>query len=209
MTFAPLTMARPVAWIACACMASALAARAEPVPPQAIAAGTPRWVDSMPGDPLLNARVDVGTIRAVDGELEVALEWPVGPGMVNDARVREPTLVVPPGTVSRDRERVDCGASGALSFAIESAWVAPDGRVVRKNEWPAAEARQRAQASPYARAGYGRDPRSLVCRAVAAKCAARPLVWPPPPNLAPLEDSERARRMRAEYAAQFVPSCRL
>jgi len=208
MTLSLAPSARTIASVACACIASALAA-AEPVPAQAIAAGTPRWVDSMPGEPLLNARVDVGTIRVVDGELEVTLEWPVGPGMVNDARVREPQLVVPPGTVSRDRERVDCGADGELSFAVESVWVAADGRIVRRKEWPAAEERKRARASAYGRARYGRDPRSLVCFAVAAKCAGRPLVWPPPANLAPLEDSERARRMRAEYAAQFVPGCRL
>jgi hypothetical protein len=182
---------------------------AESVPPAAIAAGAPRWVEAAPADPLLNARVDVGTIRAFGDELEVVLEWPVGPGMVNDARIADPKLVVPPGTIARDRERIECGASGALSYAIASAWVAPDGRTVRTRTFDAAAERSRAQASPYARAPYGRDPRSLVCMAVAAKCSGRPFAWPPAPNATPLEHSERADRMRAGYAAQFVPTCRL
>jgi hypothetical protein len=203
-----MTVARLLAGVAVV-FAAASAAHGEPVPPTAIAAGAARWVDSKPGDRLLNARVDIGSVRMVDGEFEVALEWPVGPGMVNDARFSDPQLVVPQGTVSRDRERVDCGATGELSFAIESVWVAPDGRVVRKKTWVVAEERKRSQASAYARAPYGPDPRSLVCMAVAAKCAGRPFVWPPPPNMTPLEHSERATKMRAAYTAQFVPTCRL
>jgi hypothetical protein len=202
-------MARAAACAALLLAAMGGASAAPSVPPEAIAAGTPRWVDSRPGDKLLNARVDVGTIRRVDGELEAMFEWPVGPGMVNDLRFTDPQLVVPPGTVSRDRERIDCGPGGALSFAVETVLVAPDGRAIRTRTYTLADERKRAQASRYARSPYGQDPRSLVCMAVAAKCAGRAFAWPPPPNLAPLDNSERAARMRAEHAAQFVPGCTL
>ncbi len=65
-----------------------------------------------------------------------------------------------------------------------------------------------AQMSPLG-ASYGPDPRSLVCWAAARKCDGKDFTWPPPPNLAPLDNSARAAAMRKAYAAGFAPACRL
>jgi hypothetical protein len=168
------------------------------------ASGKPLWVDSAPGDPLLNARVDVGMMHAVGDAIEFDIRWPITTGFIIDLRVTEPGLVIPDGSVHSSRERVICRPEGIVTFAIREELRGPDGAELRRREYDAAEMRKRADVRP-----YGRDPRSLACYAAARKCARQAWSWPPPPNLAPLDGSERAARMRAEYAGLFVPACAL
>jgi hypothetical protein len=156
-----------------------------------VGAGTPVWFGSAPAIPELNTQVDLGTIRAINDEFEVVLEWP-------ESRMFA-------------TERVVCTGRGALHFEISSRVIDADGGVLRVREYDPASARAKAEQA-FAESGpgsFGSDPRSLVCWAVARKCDGQPISWPPPPNLTPLEYSERADRMRAEYNARFIPGCRL
>jgi hypothetical protein len=174
-----------------------------------VGAGTPVWFENDPAVPELNTRVDLGTVRAINDELEVGLEWPMSLGLKLAIEANDPGLEVPAGSRLFATERVVCSKRGALHFETQSRLVGPDGGVLRIKEADSKSARTAAEqtftsSSP---GSYGRDPRSLVCWAVARKCAGQPVSWPPPPNLTPLEYSERADRMRAEYNASFIPRC--
>ena len=176
-----------------------------------VGAGTPVWFEIDPSVPELNTRVDLGTVRAIDDELEAALEWPMSFGLTQAIEANDPSVEVPAGSRLFATERIVCTKRGALHFETGSRLVGPDGGVLRIKEADPKSARVEAEewfakSSP---GSYGSDPRSLVCWAVARKCAGQPLSWPPPPNLTPLEYSERADRMRAEYNAHFIPGCSL
>ena len=208
-----------LAYLAAAlCVAQAGAAPSPAVPSAKIGAGAPLIVDSE-ADPefeLINVRVDVGRIRQVGDALEAELTWTLRSGLLADARATHPDVDIPDASASVSRERIVCRADGALSYAVETRIVAPDGRVLDRRSFDAATARREAEAqerqlarlSPLG-AGYGPDPRSLVCRAAARRCDGHAFTWPPPPDLTPLERSARAARMRKDYDATFIPSCRL
>jgi hypothetical protein len=183
-----------------------------------IGAGTPYWVDSNP-DPafaLIDARVDIGTLRQTGDEIEVQILWPSGPGSLMSWRAAHPGVTIPAGSQGLDLERVVCGPEEKLYFRVESTIVGPDGTLIARKTFDPKEERLKAEASAKEMrtisrmpVSYGSDPRSLVCWAAARKCEGKDFSWPPPPNKAPLEYSERATRMRAEYDRMFVPICEL
>jgi hypothetical protein len=187
-------------------------------PAPVICGGTSFWVDSNP-DPafaMINARVDIGTMRQTGDEIEVQIEWPSAPGHLMSLRAAHPGVTILDGSHSIARERVVCGAEGMVFFAVESTMVAPDGALIFRETFDPAKERLKAETSnkemraAFPRpVGYGSDPRSLVCWAAARKCKGKDFSWPPPPNKTPLEHSERATRMRAEYNRMFVPTCEL
>ncbi len=176
-----------------------------------VGAGTPVWFEAQPTEPLLNTKVDLGTIRATGDELEVTLEWPMSLGLKLAIEANEPGLVIPEGSRQFSTERVVCTGRGAMHWETQSRVLGPDGGVLRKKEQDPKIARARAEAEfeSSTPGSYGPSPRGLVCWAVARKCRGEPVSWPPPPNLTPLEYSDRADRMRAEYNAHFVPGCSL
>ena len=192
--------------------------RAEPVtsaPPAAIGGGASVWIDSTP-DPqfaLINARVDVGTLRQVGDAIEAQLSWTLKLGMLRDARAAHPDLKIPDGSQSIERERIVCRPEGPLSYRVETTLVAPDGKLIDRQAFEPARERRKSEEQemrrPGSMLGYHPDPISLVCWAVARKCEDKPMSWPPPRNETPLEYSERAARMRAEYNRTFVPRCTL
>jgi hypothetical protein len=194
------------------------AALAEPsVPAAAIASGTPRWVDSNadPQDALINARVDLGTLKRIGDEIEAVMRWPIGPGLRRDLALRSPELQIPDGAVEVDRYRVRCGRDRLQSFAVETAIVAPDGQVLQRKRYDPDEARRREQEQTarlprpsFQFARYGRSPHDLVCWAVARKCEGKPFTWPPPANDTRFDDPSYARN-RDAHDALFVPSCKL
>ena len=198
-------------WLGLACWCGvAVAAGPALVPAARIAAGAPVLVDSEsdPAFALINARVDVGRLRQVGDAIEAELAWTLREGVLRDARAARPGVRIPDGSASVSRERVVCGADGALSFEVETRIVSPDGRVLDRREVDAAASRTRAEAQAKAMAAlsplgasYGPDPRSLVCWAAARKCEGRAFTWPPPPNRTPLDYSARADAMRKAYAA--------
>ena len=196
-------------------------ARTDPVtsaPASVIGAGTPFWVDSNP-DPefaLIDARVDIGTVRQRGDEIEVQILWPSAPGSLMSWRAAHPGVTIPAGSQAIERERVVCGPEEMLYFRVESTIVGPDGTLIVRKTFDPTEERLKAEASAKEMraisrmpVGYGSNPRSLVCWAAARKCEGKDFSWPPPPNKTPLEYSERATRMRAEYNRMFVPTCEL
>jgi hypothetical protein len=187
-------------------------------PASMICAGTSFWVDSNP-DPAyarINARVDIGTMRQTGDEIEARFLWPSAPGYLMSWRAAHPGVTIPDGSHSIDRERIVCGAEDTLSFRVESTIVAPDGALIFRETFDPAkqrlkeETRKKEMRAAFPRpVSYGHDPRSLVCWAAARKCEGKDFSWPPPPNKTPLEYSERATRMQAEYNRMFVPACEL
>jgi hypothetical protein len=176
-----------------------------------VAAGSPFWFEIDPAVPELNTKIDLGTLRAIDDELEVQLEWPMSPGLRMAIQSQEPSVMITDGSRLFATERVVCTTRGAMHFETLSRLVGPDGGELRRRDEEPAAARAQAEESFSKQHldSYGRDPRSLVCWAVARKCGGEAVTWPPPPNRTPLEYSERADRMRAEYNALFIPKCGL
>jgi hypothetical protein len=196
-------------------------AHAEPVtfaPASVIGAGSPFWVDSNP-DPefaLIDARVDIGTMHQTGDEIEAQILWPSAPGYLMSLRAAHRGITIPDGSQSIDRERVVCGAEEMVYFRVESTIVGPDGTLIVRKTFDPAKERLKAEASAKGMramsrmpSSYGSDARSLVCWAAARKCEGKDFSWPPPTNKTPLEYSERATRMRAEYNQMFVPTCKL
>jgi hypothetical protein len=185
-------------------------------PAAAIGSGASHWIDTVP-DPefsLINARVDVGTLRQVGDAIEAQISRTLRLGILRDFRAAHPDLKIPDGSQSIDRERIVCREDGPLSYRVEAALVAPDGKVIDRQAFAPAHERLKSDAQEARRTssmpiGYHPDPISLVCWAVARKCEDKPITWPPPQNKAPLEYSEPAARMRAEYNRMFVPRCQL
>jgi hypothetical protein len=192
--------------------------RAEPAtsaPPAAIGGGASVWIDSVP-DPafaLINARVDIGTLRQVGDAIEAQFSRTLRLGMLRDVRANHPDLAIPDGSQLIDRERVVCRPDGPLSYLVETTLVAPDGKLINRQTLEPDRERHKSQEREARRSGsrlgYHPDPISLVCWAVARKCDDKPVSWPPPRNEAPLENSERAARMNSEYDRMFVPRCTL
>jgi hypothetical protein len=183
----------------------------------AIANGTERWVSDTPGDPRIDAKVDIGTLRAAGDAIEALVRWPSAPGAMRAWRSMHPELALPEGTVAIDRERILCRRNGAVAYLVERWLVTPDGREhgrekfdpeERRAEAEKLDAEQRARLPEYTQS-YRPDSASLVCLAAASKCNRTPLAWPPPPNRAPLENSQRADDLRSAYNAAFVPGCKL
>jgi hypothetical protein len=172
----------------------------------------------VPSSPLINARVDVGTLHSVaEDEIEVVLQWPSAPGSLMTWRSLHPSVTLPDGTVSLDRERVVCRPEGPLFYAVEIRYVDKDGHELARDTFDRAAKRAEAEkfdaeskALLHGRATpYGTDGRSLACLAAASKCRGEPLSWPPPRNETPLEYSDRATAMLAAHNAPFVPACKL
>jgi hypothetical protein len=66
------------------------------VPAAVIAGGKTFWTDSLPDEPLINARVDIGTLHSVGAdEIEVVLEWPSAPGSLMTWRSLHPGVTLP------------------------------------------------------------------------------------------------------------------
>jgi hypothetical protein len=192
--------------------------RAEPVtsaPPEAIGGGASVWIDSEtdPKFALINARVDVGSLRQVGDAIEVQTSRILRLGLLRDTRADHPDLNIPDGSQLIDRERILCRPQGALSYRVESTLVAPDGKLIDRRVFePARERSRREQQEarhPPSMPGYHENPMTLVCWAVARKCEDKPMSWPPPPDKSPLDNSERAARMRSEYDRMFLPRCTL
>jgi hypothetical protein len=191
---------------------------AEPVtsaPLAAIGGGASVWIDSVP-DPafaLINARVDVGTLRQVGDAIEAQISWPLKLGAWRDTQAAHPDLTIPEGSQAIERERIVCRPQGPLSYRVEITFVAPDGKLIGRQAFEPDDERRKSEELEIrlsgSRPGYHPDPPSLVCWAVARKCDGKPMSWPPPPNETPLENSERAARMNAEHDRMFVPRCTL
>ncbi len=210
--------------LAAASLAAALPAAAgetrKPVteaPAAAIAAAVPFRVDSDP-DPsfaLIDALVDIGTLRQVGDAIEAELSWPLRLGVLRDTRANYPGVAIPENSTSADVARVVCRPDGMLYYRVQTTIKAPDGTVLARRTFDPDEERRKMEErerSPgifHGQASYSSDPFSLVCWAAARKCQGKAFSWPPPKNNTPLERSGRADKMRAEYNAQFVPRCRL
>jgi hypothetical protein len=192
---------------------------AEPVtsaPPAAIGGGASVWIDSEPNPEfaLIDAQVDVGTLRQVGDAIEAQISWPpLKLGAWRDTQAAHPDLTIPQGSQVIERERIVCRPQGPLSYHVERTFVAPDGKLIGRLTFePDDERRKSAEQEARLsglRQGYHPDPPSLVCWAVARKCDGKPMSWPPPPNNTPLDNSERTARKNAEYDRMFVPRCAL
>jgi len=178
------------------------------IPSIEIASGTQRWVETMPTDPLLNAKVDIGSLRSVGNEIEYLIEFPMVFGTRAALLEENPSLEIPEGATVQYRERVTCTAKGPVNYPLARRLVASDGREIERTAYDVDKKRAEAQA-PSKLGSHGPNPRSFVCWAGASKCQAKALVWPPPPNKTPLEHSARADKMDADYNAQFMPACPL
>jgi len=175
---------------------------AEELDHKSIAAGSALWVSNSGDESSTDAMVDIGTMRQIGDALEVIIRWPYLPSSYG------PEVV--------EKLHIICRADGALSFSVEEGHVSPEGHFQFQNIYdPAiqrAEAEKRATQMAKISNGvssYGSDPRSLACWAAARKCANEVFTWPPPPNKTPLEYSEQARKMNADYNQMFVPTCKL
>jgi hypothetical protein len=192
-------------------------AHGEPVtsaPAAVVASGSPLWVDSQvePGFAIINAKVDIGSLRQQGDAIEAELAWPLRLGALNDTRAAHPGVAIPDGSASVYVERILCRENHALSYSVENRIVSPDGKTLYRQAFNAEEERGKAEEQERAAllpSSYGPDPYSLVCWAAARKCIGEDYRWPPPPNLTPLEYSDRATKMRADYNRRFIPRCQL
>ena len=175
---------------------------AEELGHKSIAAGSTQWVSSSGDKSSTDAMVDIGTMRQIGDALEVIIRWPYLPSSYG------PEVV--------EKLHIICRANGALSFSVEEGHVSPDGHYQFQNVYDPASRREEAEKRALQMAkisngisSYGSDPRSLACWAAARKCANEAFTWPPPPNKTPLEYTEEARKMNADYNKSFVPTCKL
>src|SRR5262245_54388229 len=178
----------------------------EPVtsaPADIIASGTPFWVDSQPKPEfaLINARIDIGSLHQSGDAIEADVAWTLTLGILRDTRAAHPSVAIPDGSTGVYTMRFLCRENHALSYRVESKILSPGGKILDRKVFNAEE--ERANAENPERAflrptSYGSDPDSLVCWAAARKCEGKEYRWPPPPNEAPLEHSERATKMRAD-----------
>lgn len=164
-----------------------------PVPAARIAAGKPVWIASHPDTPELNAKVDVGRLKAVGDEIEVVIKWPLAKTLLESLATQE-KLSLPEGTIAVDTERVECRATGGLLFyTVRSTLVTPDGKTAKSWTYQPKERRETAERGTGI-SDYGHHPRAVVCWALARKCEGKEVVWPPPKDAKP---------------EQYVPSCKL
>ena len=192
-----------VAYLALGVFAPAIRA-APPVtraPAAAIASGKPFWVDSQPDpkDALLDALVDIGTLRQSGDAIVAKMRWHAPP---RDS-----------GHYELDTEHVICASDRMLSYPVDLQEFDSSGHLVKHKVYDpiAQRAKETAWQAKFksALSPYGTDQRSLACWAAARKCEGKAFNWPPPPDSTPLEHSARAKLMAAKYSRMFVPSCRL
>ena len=206
-------------WVAAMFLVALMAGQAacEPantVPATAVGSGSSVVVNSQtnPEFALINVRVDIGTLRQVGDAIEAEATWKLTKGGLIDARRLHPGVTIPDESLEVYRLRIHCRPDGEMNYPVELRIVAPDGALLDKVTYDVDVEREKAEkpangwpsASP-----YGSGPGSLVCWAAARKCDGEDFTWPPPPNRTPLEHSERATKMRADYYSKFVPRCRL
>jgi hypothetical protein len=185
-----------------------------PIPATAIASGSPVVVEMDPQHPKVNIRVDIGTLRQIGDAVEAEVAWPLlGDGSLARARDDFPGVTITKESLNVYRKRTHCRPDGTLDYAVERRIVAPDGTLIVKQAYDADAARKNAENPPYGLRPIhdytSISPGSLVCWAAARKCEGKDFTWPPPPNETPLEYSERATKMRADYNSNFIPRCRL
>jgi hypothetical protein len=185
-----------------------------PIPATAIGSGSPVVVDTDPQTPLINVRVDIGTLRQIGDAIEAEMTWTLRRGLLADARHDYPGVTIPAGSAHVERQRTICRSEAEVNYLVETRIVAPDGTLVARRAYDADAERKKAEERHLARitsaaAGYSHNLGSLVCWAVASKCEDKDFTWPPPPDETPLEHSERATKMRADYNSKFIPRCRL
>ncbi|WP_158322651.1 hypothetical protein [Acidisphaera rubrifaciens] len=175
---------------------------AAPVDPSSVASGRPVWVASDTGKSPINALVDIGDMRQIGDELDVAIRWPY----------------LPPagGPEQQEQDRVVCGPDHAVSYTISTGVVGTGGAYTVQHTYDAAAERRKAfrYDADMTKAGggldsYDTDPRSLACWAAARKCRGEAVTWPPPPDNAALDNSAQALATNAAYNKGFVPTCRL
>jgi hypothetical protein len=135
-------------------------------------------------------------------------------GLLMNARNAFPGVTIPEGSAHVERQRIICRPKMELSYRVETRIVAPDGPLIAQQSYDADVERKKAEERYLDRialpaAGYFPNQYSLVCWAAARKCEDKDFTWPPPPNETPLEYSERATKMRADYNTWFIPRCRL
>ena len=154
-----------------------------------IANGTTSWFHVRPDDPLLDARLDVGSLHSSeDASVDVLVEWPITPGERTNARLLGPPI--PDGARSFERSCVMCGPTGPLSFPLEIYKVDADGGDVSRIAYdPVAE---QMKAHAWSGRPYADDLYSLACWLAARKCAGEDARWP-----------------GSKDPAQYVPRCRL
>jgi hypothetical protein len=186
-----------------------------------IASGSPFWVDSHPEpeDAIINARVDIGSLRQSGDAIEADTAWTLILGRLKDTRAAHPGVVIPDGSTLIETLRIVCRENGMLSYRVANRILSPDGKTLDRQVFNAGEERGRAedQARAFSEAfprlsplyPYAPNAPSLACWAAARKCEGKDYQWPPPPNKAPLEHSERATKMRADYNRLFVPHCQI
>jgi hypothetical protein len=120
-----------------------------PIPATAIGSGSPVVVDMDPQNPLINVRVDIGTLRQIGDAIEAETIWPlIGLGSMADARRAFPGVTVPKGSLSVWRERIHCRPDGTLDYPVERHIVAPDGTLVAKRAYDADVEREKAEKPP-------------------------------------------------------------
>lgn len=189
----------------------------EPVnsaPANVVASGSPFWVDSVlkPEFAIINARVDIGSMHQRGDAIEAEVARRLVLGILKDYRSLHPGVVIPDGSTSVETARIVCRVNHALSYTVQEEIVSPDGETLLRQiydvqeERTKAEGRERDSMLPNS---YSSDAYSLVCWAAARKCEGKDYRWPPPPNLTPLEHSDRATKMTAEYNRPFIPHCPL
>jgi len=155
----------------------------------AIANGTTSWFHVRPDDPMLDARLDLGSLHSSeDTSVDVLVEWPITPGERHDARLQGE--IIPDDARSFERSRVLCGPTGPLSFPLEIYKLGADGGDLSRITYdPVAE---KMKAHAWSGRPYGDDVYSLACHLAARTCAGEDARWPT--TAAP---------------TTFVPSCRL
>lgn len=190
------TLAVTAAPIACPARAAA------GVDPSSVASGRPVWVASEGDKSPIDALVDIGDMRQIGDELDVAIRWPY--------------LPPPGGPEQQEQDRVICGPDHAVSYTISTGVVGAGGAYTVQHTYDAAEERRKAVRydTDMAKAAggatsYGTDPRSLACWAAARKCRGEAVTWPPPPDTAALDNSAASLATNAAYNRGFVPTCRL
>ena len=153
-----------------------------------IASGATAWFHVRPDDPLLDARLDIGSLRSTeDASVDALVEWPITPGERSDARLQG--QAIPDDARSFERSRVLCGPTGPLSFPLEIYKVTADGKDLSRIAYdPVAE---KMKAHAWSGRPYADDVYSLACLLAARKCAGQDARWP------------------TSDSALFVPSCRL
>ncbi len=154
----------------------------------AIGNGTTSWFHVRPEDPLLDARLDLGSLHSSeDASVDIVVEWPIDPGEQRDARLRGENM--PDDARAFERSRVLCGPTGPLSFPLESYKLDGDGGDLSRLAYdPVAE---KMKAHAWSGRPYADDVYSLACYLAARKCAGEDARWP------------------AKDPSLFVPRCRL